>query len=237
MPEHRHTEPLYERMRPLALFNGLQDSELRELAAGLRPARWAPRAQVMPATDTSESFYILLNGRVRIDAEHPHSGRAVTLFLLGPGDGHNLITLLDGQPHRVLAETLDETHAAYAPLARWHDWMRRYPPLRRTLLHSAATRLRELTDLAEDLALHETSARLAHLLLRHIDAEQQPHDLLQGLVHDDLARLIGSVRVVVNRLLNRFKHEGIISTDAGHIRVTDLEGLLRKAERRLRHRE
>ncbi|MEJ2630525.1 MAG: Crp/Fnr family transcriptional regulator [Acidihalobacter sp.] len=236
MHAHHHADPLPERLRPLTLFNGLQDAELGTLATGLQPLRWAKRAQVMPAADTTGFFYVLLDGRVRIEAEHPDSGRAVTLYLLDPGDGHNLITLLDGQPHRVLAETLDETQAVCAPLARWHEWMRCYPPLRRTLLHCAATRLRELTELAEDLALHETSARLAHLLLRHIDTEQGQHSLLHGLVHEDIARLIGSVRVVVNRLLNRFKHEGIIDTDAGHIHITDLEGLLRKAERRLHSR-
>lgn len=225
--------PDSSRLRILPMFAALQEHELREIANGLHPVQWPKRLQVMPAADTAERFYLLLRGRVRVEAEHPVTARIITLYLLRPGDGHNIITLFDGKPHQVIAETLDEAEAVSAPLNRWHAWMHRYPTLRQSMMLSAATRLRELAGLAEDLALHETSARLAHLLLRHIETDDGPHGLLHGLVHDDIARLIGSVRVVVNRLLNRFKHEGIIQTDAGHIQVVDLERLLHKAESHL----
>jgi CRP-like cAMP-binding protein len=111
--------------------------------------------------------------------------------------------------------------------------MRTYPALHQAATRCAGMRLRELADLVEDLALHDTSARLAHLLLRHLDDNENTDHRLHGLVHEDIARLIGSVRVVVNRLLNRFKHEGIIHTEAGNIRLADLERLQKKAERRL----
>jgi hypothetical protein len=52
-------------------------------------------------------------------------------------------------------------------------------------------------------------------------------------VHEDIAHLIGTVRVVVNRLINRFKHEGIIYNDKGLVRIMDLEHLLGKADRRV----
>jgi CRP-like cAMP-binding protein len=234
---HSDANALVARLHDTPPFHDISHAVCHEILQQMRYECWAKRAQIMPADDTVKRFYLVLGGRVRIEAEHPTSGRAVTLYVLEPGDGHNLVTLFDRQPHRVLAETLDDTEALSAPIDHWHTWMQHYPTLRRALVRAAVLRLRELTELAEDLALHETSARLAHLLLRHIDNQDSPHHLLNGLLHDDLARLIGSVRVVVNRLLNRFKHEGIISTDAGRIHVTDLEGLLRKAERRLRHRD
>ena len=219
------------------LFQDLTDAAIHDMLRHMRRERWQKHAQVMPASDTAERFYVLSAGRVRIEAEHPANGRAVTLYLLAPGDGHNLTTLFDGQPHHVLAEALDAVEAVSAPIGLWHTWMRQYPTLRRAMVRAAAVRLRELTELAEDLALHETSARLAHLLLRHIDDERSSDSLLHGLVHEDIARLIGSVRVVVNRLLNRFKQEGIIATEAGHIHITDLQALLHKAERHLRRHD
>lgn len=220
-------------LREAPLFAGLTNDVLRKLLPHMQLVHWPRRMQVMPAAHTAERFYLLTAGRVRIEAEHPDTGRAVTLFLLAPGNGHNLITLLDGKPHNVLAETLDDTQAVYAPLGRWRQWLNDYPPLRQAAMHCAAVRLRELAELAEDLALHDTSARLALLLLRHIDNEHGPHSLLYGLVHEDIAHLIGSVRVVVNRLINRFKQEGVIVTESGHIRIADLSALLNKAERHI----
>ncbi|MBD3813514.1 Crp/Fnr family transcriptional regulator [Halothiobacillus sp.] len=215
------------------LFQGMKRTDVQSILAQMHRKHWPRHAQVMPATMTKTNFYILLTGRVRVEAEHPESGRAITLFLLGPGEGHNLITLLDGKPHQVIAETLDEVQALCAPITSWQTWMRTYPALHQAAMRCAGMRLRELADLVEDLALHDTSARLAHLLLRHLDDNENTDHRLHGLVHEDIARLIGSVRVVVNRLLNRFKHEGIIHTEAGNIRLADLERLQEKAERRL----
>ncbi|APZ42450.1 Crp/Fnr family transcriptional regulator [Acidihalobacter ferrooxydans] len=223
------TAQLLPQLRASPLFAGIADDVLLDLLPHLHRHTWGKRQQIMPATQTAKRFYLLTAGRVRIEAEHPESGRAITLCLLGPGDGHNLVTLLDGKAETVMAETLDETTALYAPLDLWRQWLDDYPDLRHAAMRYAAARLRGLHELAEDLALHDTSARLAHLLLRHLDNEPN----LDNLVHEDLGRMIGSVRVVVNRLLNRFRHEGIIETEAGQLRVTDLERLLHKAERRI----
>jgi CRP-like cAMP-binding protein len=220
-------------LRNSKLLAGLPGEALREFLPHLRYERWAKRMQVMPEFRTAKRFYLIISGRVRIDAQHPVSGRAVTLYLVSAGDGHNLITLLDGKPHRVLAETLDEVEAVSAPLDTWQTWLRTYPAMRQAVMRCAALHLRELAELVEDLALRDTSARLAHLLLRHLDDEQESNGLLHGLVHEDIARLIGSVRVVVNRLLNSFKQEGIIYTEAGQLRIADLERLMHKAELRV----
>lgn len=231
-------QTLLSHLRESKLFAELPNDVLSSFLPYLQKEKWKKRQQVMPAALTRERFYLLTSGRVRIEAEHPGSGRAVTLYLLGAGDGHNLVTLLDGKPQAVMAETLDTTEALYVPLGRCRQWLNDYPVLRQAAMRCAAARLRELAELAEDLALHDTSARLAHLLLRHIDSEESPNGLLHGLVHEDIARLIGSVRVVVTRLINRFRHEGIIRTEAGQLRVADLERLLNKTERRLQpHRQ
>lgn len=228
--------PLLTCLHESPLFAGLSDDVLRAFLPHLHTVHWSKRTQVMPAAHTVERFYLLTAGSVRIEVEHPETGRAITLCLLGPGDGHNLVTLLDGKPQAVMAETLDATEAVYAPLGCWWQWLNDYPPLHQAAMRCAAARLRELAELAEDLALHDTSTRLAHLLLRHIDSEHGPYSLLHSLTHDDIARLIGSVRVVVNRLINRFRHEGIIHTEAGKLRVADLERLLKRVEGQLSNR-
>jgi CRP/FNR family transcriptional regulator, cyclic AMP receptor protein len=235
MPSEQHEGPnLPSRLTAFDLFAGMASADLEKIAPRLHVQTWPRRQAVMPPASTAENFYLILKGRVKIGTNHPVTGRELTFCILGPGAGHDIITLLDGHIHRVNATSLDALETACAPLSQWHTWMERYPSLRHALLHCAARRLRELSELAEDLALHETSARLAHLLLRHIDegSDDERH-LLHGLAHEELAHLIGSVRVVVNRLINRFKQEGIIHTEAGQLHVTDFERLMEKAERRV----
>ncbi|MDA8382618.1 MAG: Crp/Fnr family transcriptional regulator [Betaproteobacteria bacterium] len=215
------------------LFAGLQPDELSTLLPQFKLEYWAERTPVMPTAATAERFYVLIEGKAKVEAYHPDNGRSVTLFLLGPGDGHNLVSLLDNKPHDVQAVTLEPTAAASASLAYFKTWLETYPSLRQAVVLRAARQLRDLSELAENLALHPTSARLAHLLLRHFDAESEHHNLIRDLVHEDIAGLIGSVRVVVNRLINRFKREGIIKAHGRSFYVNDFERLLEKAERRL----
>lgn len=215
----------------LPWFADLSIQDRQEIARHCRFESWDKRTQVMPASKTIERFYIVLDGRVRIEALHPESGRAITLYLLSEGEAHNIVTLLDGMAHDVQAETLDKVDAISVPLHLMQQWLTLYPSMYGTAYQHAARKLREMEELCEDLALHDTSTRLAHLLLRHfIDEAGNSGHQIHDLVHEDIANLIGTVRVVVTRLIKRFKKEGIIQTDSGTIRIHDFERLLDKAE-------
>jgi CRP/FNR family transcriptional regulator, cyclic AMP receptor protein len=219
------------------LFEGLERSVVTEMVDNLTLVRWPPHAAVMTPTETLSHFYVLLRGRVKITRGNPRTGREVTLFLLGPGDGFNVLGLLDNRPHLVNAEALDSVEAVSGPTALWNSWLDRYPAFRTSLRRHLLTRMRELSELAGDLALHDTMTRLAHLILRYfdgIDPNMPPRpDLIKDLSHEELAHMIGTVRVVVNRLLGELKREGIIDTQGGELHVRDLAKLLRKAEQRV----
>ncbi|VAX12393.1 hypothetical protein MNBD_GAMMA24-1187, partial [hydrothermal vent metagenome] len=137
--------------------------------------------------------------------------------------------------HEVVAVTIDPVTAVSAPLARWHDWLDLYPSLRTTMRHYIDQQMRQLSELATDLALHDTMARLAHLILRNYEESRlnPGRDLLHGLSHEELAHLIGTVRVVVNRLLKELREEGVIECQGGEMHVLNLQKLLHRAEREL----
>ena len=47
----------------------------------------------------------------------------------------------------------------------------------RTLLPYLGNQIRDLEELASDLSLHDTATRLAKLILRHVDLENQQQEL------------------------------------------------------------
>ena len=77
--------------------------------------------------------------------------------------------------------------------------------------------------------------RLSHLILRYCNDRLTCSDinLISDLPHEELAHMIGTVRVVVNRLLAELKREGIIDTHSGRLRVLNIEKLLQKTEQQL----
>lgn len=217
------------------LFQGLATADLQQIAARLEAEAWPPRKLVMTPEETCRRFYVLLQGRVKVTRQNADTGRELTLFLLGPGDGFNVISLLDGKRHDVIAETLDPVIAVSASIDLWHDWLDRYPALRHAMRRYIDWQMRQLSELATDLALHDTMARLVHLILRNYEASQNDprRNLLRGLSHEELAHLIGTVRVVVNRLLRELRQEGVIRYQDGEIKVLDLQQLLQRAEQTL----
>lgn len=179
----------------------------------------------------SDRVYVLLKGRVKISLHNP-SGRELTLFLLGPGDVFNLECLLDRQEQELFAQTLETVEALSGPIGLWTNWLDTIPPFRRAFRRYLEQRLHGLAELAGDLALHDTMTRLVHLLLRYFNHGNgaKAHNLIEDLSHDELAHMIGTVRVVINRLLAELKHDAIIDTRPGKLRVLDLQKLLQKAE-------
>lgn len=216
------------------IFQDLSPVVLDSMVEALTVESWPRHRTVMTPQQTVDRFYVLVKGRVKVTRQNLRTGREVTLFLLGPGDGFNVVSLLDGRRHEVLAETLDPVEALSGPSHLWTEWLDRYPEFRHAIRNYIDMQMRRLSDLAGDLALHDTMTRLAHLILRYFDgldpAAAARASLIADLPHEELAHMIGTVRVVVNRLLSELKREGIVDTEGGKLRVLDLEKLLRKAE-------
>ncbi len=216
-----------------AMIAGLDRDTLAEMAQALVSETWPKNCQLLAPDTPAERFRILVRGRVKITRSNGDNGRELTLWLLGPGEGFDIVSLLDAEPHAVSAWTLDEVQALSGPVSLFRDWIERLPPFRLAIHGCVARQLRELADLASDIALHDTTTRMARLLLRHFDEASAGLNLVHDLPQEELANLIGSVRVVVSRVLATLKREGVLELHNGAVRVKDLKRLLRRAELRI----
>ncbi|OBS09197.1 Crp/Fnr family transcriptional regulator [Acidihalobacter prosperus] len=228
----KQTEPpaIDESLQHSPLFAGVDARQRERMLADMTRMQWPGHSPALGDADTTERFYLIESGRVKISQASADSGRELSLELLGPGDGFSLVSLLDGQPHAVMRETLEPVSTLSAPLAAWHTWLESQPALRRALLRYVAARLRVLEAFATDLALADTQTRLARLLLSQLagEATRRPA-LLHGLPQEELAHLIGSVRVVVTRTLQRFRREGLVRHEAGRWIIEDIRRLAERA--------
>lgn len=216
------------------LFTGLEENLLRDMLRLFRYETVASR-QVFPLGDVFDRFHVLVSGRLRLSRANSRTGRAVTLFLLRPGDGFDVISLLDGQPHALEAKALDELELLIVPAETVRTWIEHIPELNRNFLPYLGKQLRTLADLAADLALRSTETRLAKLIIRSAvrDQSEASLHLIKDLPHETLAEMIGTVRVVVNRQLQHWKREGVITMHHGHLVVEELHVLAEKCDEHL----
>lgn len=217
------------------LFRWLDESVIQDMLLSFKRQTWLTKSIVMEPEQTTQQFYVLISGRVKITRINPNTGKELILFLKGPGDGFDIISLLDNKMHNISAVALDDIEAITAKTETVHEWIKKHPEFNRAFLPYVAKHICELENLATDLALYDTGTRLMKLFLHHTDKNiSHPYlKLIHDLSHEELAKMIGSVRVVVNRYLQILKKEGIINAERGHLEIKDLHALIEKIEEHL----
>jgi len=226
------------------LFSGLDETVLDDMLSLFRRDTWRRGAQ-LDSEIFKERFYLIIEGRLEVSRTNPDTGKSITLSLLGPGDAVDVVTLLNNEPHEILPVAIDDISLISVPIKDARDWIDRHPEFNRNFLPYLGNQMRKLEDLSTDLALYDTMTRLARLILRHVvphhcqskeqaqdysvdDSAKDPIyrlDLINDLHDESLARMVGSVRQVVNRHLQHWRKQGILNRKDFKTQVIELEAL------------
>lgn len=158
------------------------------------------------------AFPLLLTGCVRVIKGTPE-GRQILLYRIEPGQLCLLTSscLLGRTSYTATAiakmksDLLLLTPACFELLVKQDD------DFRTTVFGLFSERLTELMQLVEEVAFRRLDQRLAGLLL------SRGSDIYAS--HQSLADELGSVRVIVSRLLRNFEEEGWVSLAREHIRI------------------
>jgi len=215
------------------LFHDVPDDLLDRMMRDFSYERWSRREAPLRAR-INECFYILVSGRLEVVHTHPETGRSVTLYLLKPGDGFDLITLLDGRPHEMNIVPSGDVEVLSVVIDTMRGWLWEHPELNRNFMPYLAARMREQEDMTASVALYDTVSRLGRLILKHATlnkdyrgdaSEAHKTHLLAGFSDEMLARMIGSVRQVVNKHLQFWQREGLLRKNRHAIEIKNLQSL------------
>lgn len=217
-----------------SLFKNLEKKKLTETLSSFNRVTWAKHSSAMTSSQTIHRVYVIISGRMKVFQIDPNTGRELTIFLLAPGDMFDVVCLLDGREHCIQTTAIDDLEALYAPLDEVRRWIEKHPEFNQTFLPYMGKQIRSLEDMATDLTFHDTFTRLAKLFLRHIEHSDSHEklNLINDLSHEELANMIGSVRVVISRHMLQLKKDGVIHAGRKKIEIEDLHTLLKRTENR-----
>ncbi len=224
-------------VRQANFFATLPQTLQGEMAQQFKLEEWHKNSAIDPAI-LLKRFYTLLDGQIEIKRSNPDNGREITLDVIYPGDSFDVVCLLDNKPHHVTISPLGNIRLMWVPIEIMRKWLWTYPELNRQFLPYLASKIRDQENLSTNLALHDISTRLSRLILKHINriatyrGDQQhehKHHLINGLSDEVLARMVGSVRQVVNKQLQHWKSQGILNKKRNEILINDLDALYKEA--------
>ncbi len=233
-PQHNVSTML---VRQSNFFAALPQTLQTEMAQQFKLEEWKKRSTIDPSI-LLKRFYTLLDGQIEIKRTNPENGREITLDVIYPGDSFDVVCLLDNKPHNVIISPLNSIKLMWVPIDIMRKWLWTYPELNRQFLPYLASKIRDQENLTTNLALHDISTRLSRLILKHINRiatwqgsrkdEHRDH-LINGLSDEVLARMVGSVRQVVNKQLQHWKSQGILNKKRNEIVINDLDALYKEA--------
>jgi len=177
--------------------------------------------------DMTKYFYFIMEGKLKISQIDFASGKEQILHLLSRGDMLDVITLLDGKAHDFYGVALEKSELIEVPMENVRYLLDKDPAFKQLFFPYMATQLRSMENLVTELSFHDVYQRLVNLFSRFIDTskEKASFRLINNLSHEDLAAMVGSVRKVVNRNLQKLKSEGVISMSRKRLGLESLKKL------------
>ncbi len=169
--------------------------------------------------DQGGSLYVVEEGTLKVFVDD-EQGNQVILNLLNPGDCFGELSLLDGGTRSASVVTM--TDATLTVLAREHflAFLEHHPEAHGAVIRALVRRIRVLTGSVCDLALLDVYGRVAGLLSRLANPEDQ--SIRPRLTHREIASMVGSSREMVSRVMKELSTGGYLeqAPDALYLRKT-----------------
>lgn len=169
--------------------------------------------------DAAGAISWVLDGRVMLSVVST-TGREVIVGVAGPGEMFGETALDLGHARTTTAIALEPAHIVQVDAGVLASLARSHPEVGVLVLQSLLARMADLQDRLAEQMMHGSEARLVHVLLLLASAEDGTGTArLPRLSQEVLARMVGTTRSRVNRLLRGLRDFGVEATPAG-IRVT-----------------
>lgn len=211
------------------LLAQLGPDELDRLVAMATERSFRGGQVIFQKGEPGTSLMAVLSGRVRISA-YSEDGKEMILNIVEPGQLFGEIALLDGKERTADATAMGSTALLVLDRRHFVPFLERNPKIAVRLLELLCERVRRTSELVENVAFLDFSARLARLLARL--AESYGEARADGAVRinlrlsqQDLGNLIATTRESVNRQLSAWQQDGLIALEQGRITILDPDAL------------
>lgn len=203
-------------------FIGLSPGELGEVKRYIAFEKRIEKGQIfLFEGEQSEYMYFIISGAVKV-YKRSVNGKEQILNIASTGESLNDVSTFDGGACAMdmLAMTPVRLYAI-----KKEDMKALFTKFPRVALNAAgvlAAKVRRDSSLVEVLSFDQVISRLARLILKQSDASQ---GLLPLFTQQDLAAMVGTSRVVVNRSLRVMEEKGAIRLERRRIVITDEQAL------------
>lgn len=227
-------------LRRVWLFSELDPADLSRIAA-LSRERTCPAGTVLVQQgDVSADLFAVVQGRLKVGSVAAE-GDEILLSVMGPGDVFGELALLDDKPRSATVTATEACRMLVLSGTAFRPLLREVPDLTLKLLKIMAGHVRRLSARSEDVVALDVRGRLAKTLLDlsarfGISAPPRGTRISLRLSQQELGRLVGATREMVNKCLREWVRRRILTHQRGTIVLSNERALQALTELPVRRR-
>ena len=211
------------------LFSGISKAEMEELKDITVMFKLGPQERILTDPANPDAIWLVKEGLVSLtygDVE----GKDATVLLLGPGDLFGAMADSEDLDYSQNIVALKPTVLCRMTQRQMENLLNKYPELGYRITKFSWRRIARLQQRLADIMTKSVKVRLATLLTNLADEYGQ--DTEDGcrsvgltVTHDDLARLVGSSREMVSKVMGGYRESGLIRSSRRQIELVDRDQL------------
>jgi CRP/FNR family cyclic AMP-dependent transcriptional regulator len=209
-----------ELLGKVSIFAPLGPGELDRLLAVTTTKRLKAKQTLFRKGDPGNQLYGILSGSLKVMTTGTE-GKDVLFTLMEPGEILGEIALLDSEPRSATVVAVEETELLTLERRELIPFLESHPRAAIGLAGVLASRVRRLSERAEDLQTMPLPGRIAKRLIALAESHGK-FPIVGGPVEiripqQDLADLVGTTRESVNKQLRAWEGEGIVELGRGRV--------------------
>ncbi len=203
-------------------FAGLSPRELESVKSFIAFEKTVEKGEIFVVEDEhSDYMYFVVSGVVKV-YKRSVDGKEQILNIASRGESLNDVSTFDGGPDTANMLAMTPVRLYAVKKKDMSGLISQYPRVALNVAGVLAGRVRRDSLLVEELSFDQVLNRLAKWLLRHAT---EGAGTLPRLTQQDMAAMVGTSRVVVNRSLRIMEEKGAIRLERRRIVITDEEVL------------
>jgi len=196
--------------------------ELKKLSEQRKTKHFKKRENVYEEGDYPRYLYFVKVGKIKIFKTN-ESGKEYIIDILKEGDFLGYVDLIKDTPYTESAAALEEAELSLIPKDDFASLLYGNRDVSSQLIRMLANDIAEKEEQLLQLAYNSVRKRVADAVLYLSDKEGKNEI---NILRDDLARIVGTAKESVIRMLTEFKADGYIDIVEGSITIKDRQKLI-----------
>jgi CRP/FNR family transcriptional regulator, nitrogen oxide reductase regulator len=210
------------------LFAGLDERALDDVLGAAHRRRVAKGDVVFQQGDLADSFFVLVEGHLKVSQTTAEGQRVVVRFI-APGEMFGCVAVFEQRCYPGTATAVEPARVLGWTQGATRHLMERHGRLAINALGSVGGRLQEIQARLREMSTVRVERRIAFALLRLM--EQTGRQVGGGIAigfpisRQDMAELTGTTLHTVSRTLSAWEDQGIVAGGRQKITVRDADAL------------